>query len=211
MAASSAPSCPRPCAGTPPRRPSNRTALTILALSQSSECPTSSQRPMIMWDMKTTGIFQCPYSELLLTYYDKNDNCIWNVVFGFFRHVCHKWHYKITKAMVVCLDSRDYVQIRNSLIVLIRILPHFPVLAKLSQIIEWKIEKVTFKKKLFWPHDWLNSTVIISVHLSGKFTGSRGRKESAAGLIHSGHQLQWTTAGTLLLRDAGVQLSPGGP
>lgn len=51
--------------------------------------------------------------------------------------------------MVVCLDSRDYVQIRNSLIVLIRILPHFPVLAKLSQIIEWKIEKVTFKKKLF--------------------------------------------------------------
>jgi hypothetical protein len=59
-----------------------------------------------------------------------------------YRHVCHKWHYKITKAMVVCLDSKDYVQIRNSLIILIKILPHFPVLAKLSQIIERKIEKV---------------------------------------------------------------------
>lgn len=58
------------------------------------------------------------------------------------RHVCHKWHYKITKAMVVCLDSGDYVQIRNALIVLIRILPHFPVLAKLAQIIERKVEKV---------------------------------------------------------------------
>lgn len=46
--------------------------------------------------------------------------------------------------MVVCLDSKDYVQIRNSLIILIKILPHFPVLAKLSQIIERKIEKVIY-------------------------------------------------------------------
>ncbi|KDR14733.1 THO complex subunit 2 [Zootermopsis nevadensis] len=64
-----------------------------------------------------------------------------------YRHVCHKWHYKITKAMVVCLDSKDYVQIRNSLIILIKILPHFPVLAKLSQIIERKIEKVREEEK----------------------------------------------------------------
>ena len=64
-----------------------------------------------------------------------------------YRHVCHKWHYKITKAMVVCLDSKDYVQIRNSLIILIKILPHFPVLAKLSQIIERKIEKVIYIRK----------------------------------------------------------------
>ncbi|XP_066999560.2 THO complex subunit 2 isoform X2 [Anabrus simplex] len=64
-----------------------------------------------------------------------------------YRHVCHKWHYKITKAMVVCLDSKDYVQIRNSLIILIKILPHFPVLAKLRQIIEKKIEKVREEEK----------------------------------------------------------------
>lgn len=101
------------------------------------------------------------------------------VGFENYRHVCHKWHYKITKvffiisysrkinfnskyllfiilliltnnflasfifqAIVVCLDSKDYVQIRNSLIILIKILPHFPVLSKLSQILERKIEKV---------------------------------------------------------------------
>ena len=29
-----------------------------------------------------------------------------------YRHVCHKWHYKIAKALVVCLESKDYVQIR---------------------------------------------------------------------------------------------------
>ncbi|XP_043266760.1 THO complex subunit 2 isoform X2 [Venturia canescens] len=67
-----------------------------------------------------------------------------NDMVGFenYRHVCHKWHYKITKAIVVCLDSKDYVQIRNSLIILIKILPHFPVLSKLSSILERKVEKV---------------------------------------------------------------------
>ncbi|XP_047355707.1 THO complex subunit 2 isoform X2 [Vespa velutina] len=67
-----------------------------------------------------------------------------NDMVGFenYRHVCHKWHYKITKAIVVCLDSKDYVQIRNSLIILIKILPHFPVLSKLSQILERKVDKV---------------------------------------------------------------------
>ncbi|XP_063616072.1 THO complex subunit 2 [Cydia splendana] len=64
-----------------------------------------------------------------------------------YRHVCHKWHYKITKAMVVCLESGDYVQIRNALIVLIRVLPRFPVLAKLAQIIEKKVEKVREEEK----------------------------------------------------------------
>lgn len=64
-----------------------------------------------------------------------------------FRHVCHKWHYKITKAMVFCLDSKDYMQIRNALIILMRILPHFPMLVKLAQIIERKVEKVREEEK----------------------------------------------------------------
>ncbi|XP_077302738.1 THO complex subunit 2-like protein isoform X2 [Arctopsyche grandis] len=74
---------------------------------------------------------------------DANDH----VGYVHFRHVCHKWHFKITKAMLVCLDSRDYVQIRNSLIVLIRILPQFPILTKLSQVIAHKIEKVRDEEK----------------------------------------------------------------
>lgn len=49
--------------------------------------------------------------------------------------------------MVFCLDSKDYMQIRNSLIILMKILPHFPVLTKLSQIIEKKVEKVKDEEK----------------------------------------------------------------
>ncbi|XP_023304562.2 THO complex subunit 2 [Lucilia cuprina] len=64
-----------------------------------------------------------------------------------YRHVCHKWHYKITKAIVFCLDSKEYMQIRNALIILMRILPYYPVLAKLSQIIERKVEKVREEEK----------------------------------------------------------------
>ncbi|KAL4708772.1 hypothetical protein ACJJTC_011736 [Scirpophaga incertulas] len=75
-----------------------------------------------------------------------------------YRHVCHKWHYKITKAMVVCLDSGDYVQIRNALIVLIRVLPHFPVLEKLAQIIERKIDKVKDEEKTQRPDLYVLAT-----------------------------------------------------
>ncbi|KAJ8978313.1 hypothetical protein NQ317_008185 [Molorchus minor] len=54
-----------------------------------------------------------------------------NVGYENYRHVCHKWHYKLAKAMVTCLESKDYVQIRNALIILIKIIMYFPVLIKL--------------------------------------------------------------------------------
>ena len=59
-----------------------------------------------------------------------------------YRHVCHKWHYKIAKALVVCLESKDFVQIRNALTVLTKILPHFPLIVNLSVVIEKRIDKV---------------------------------------------------------------------
>ncbi|XP_017775974.1 PREDICTED: THO complex subunit 2 isoform X2 [Nicrophorus vespilloides] len=64
-----------------------------------------------------------------------------------YRHVCHKWHYKLTKALIICLESKDYVQIRNALIVLIKIIPQFPVLIKLSQIFEKKIYRLAEEEK----------------------------------------------------------------
>lgn len=75
-----------------------------------------------------------------------SENCD-HVGYENYRHVCHKWHYKITKAMIICLDSKDYVQIRNALIILIKIIPHFPVLNKLAQIIERRVEKVKEEEK----------------------------------------------------------------
>lgn len=64
-----------------------------------------------------------------------------------YRHVCHKWHFKLAKAMITCLDSKDYVQIRNALIILTKIIPFFPVLLKLSQVLDKKIEKVRDEEK----------------------------------------------------------------
>ncbi|KAB7500107.1 THO complex subunit 2 [Armadillidium nasatum] len=40
-----------------------------------------------------------------------------------YRHVVHKWHYKITKALVTCLESGDYIQIRNAILIMQGILP----------------------------------------------------------------------------------------
>ena len=65
-----------------------------------------------------------------------------------YRHVCHKWHYKIAKALVVCLESQDYVQIRNALTILSKILPFFPVMIPLANVIEKRIEKVSGYLKL---------------------------------------------------------------
>ena len=101
-----------------------------------------------------------------------------------YRHVCHKWHYKIAKvkiaahdhdynkivkALVVCLESKNFVPIRwdlvsatviwrivqelsdralkysvlrNSLIVLTKIIQHFPAIQNLATVIEKRVEKV---------------------------------------------------------------------
>ena len=47
---------------------------------------------------------------------------------------------------MVCLESKDFVQIRNSLIVLTKIIQHFPVIQNLATVIEKRVDKV--KKKL---------------------------------------------------------------
>lgn len=70
-----------------------------------------------------------------------------NVHFENYRHVCHKWHYKITRAVLNLLESGEYVQIRNGLIVLIKLLPTFPIIGKLAQFIEKRINKVKEEEK----------------------------------------------------------------
>ncbi|XP_046462937.1 THO complex subunit 2-like isoform X2 [Daphnia pulex] len=73
----------------------------------------------------------------------KNDH----VDFENYRHIVYKWHQKIAKALVVCLESKDYVKIRNALIVLIRILPFFPVITPLVGWIDRKVEKVSSQQR----------------------------------------------------------------
>lgn len=49
--------------------------------------------------------------------------------------------------MLMLLGSKDYMQIRNALIILMRILPTFPVLSKLSQILEKSVMRVIDEEK----------------------------------------------------------------
>lgn len=64
-----------------------------------------------------------------------------------FRHVCHKWHYKLTKSFIVCLESEEYLQMRNSLIILTKILPQFPKLVPLYSVLEKRVEKIKTQEK----------------------------------------------------------------
>jgi len=74
---------------------------------------------------------------------DTNDH----VGFENFRHVCHKWHFKITKSIVTCLSSKDYIQIRNAFVILMHIQSHFPVLSRTEQVIQKRVEKVRDEEK----------------------------------------------------------------
>lgn len=69
------------------------------------------------------------------------------VDFENYRHVCHKWHYKIAKALVVCLESKDYVQIRNALIILNEIIGQYPLIQNLANVLEKRVEKVCAEEK----------------------------------------------------------------
>jgi THO complex subunit 2 len=64
-----------------------------------------------------------------------------------FRHVCHKWHYKLTKSFIVCLESGEYLQMRNALIILTKILPHYPKLTSFSSALDKRVEKIKQDEK----------------------------------------------------------------
>lgn len=64
-----------------------------------------------------------------------------------YRHVCHKWHYRLTKALILCLDSEDYIQIRNSLVVLTKIISFFPLVTNFAQAIEKRVDIIREKEK----------------------------------------------------------------
>lgn len=76
-----------------------------------------------------------------------SDSAVDHVDYENYRHVCHKWHFKITKSLLKCLDSGDYVQIRNSLLVLRKIAPYFPVIVSLGMALERRIEKIKAEEK----------------------------------------------------------------
>uniref|UniRef100_UPI00358DF603 THO complex subunit 2 isoform X2 n=1 Tax=Myxine glutinosa TaxID=7769 RepID=UPI00358DF603 len=64
-----------------------------------------------------------------------------------FRHVVYKWHYKLTKASVNCLETGEFTHIRNILVVLTKILPHYPKVLNLGQALERRVQKICTDEK----------------------------------------------------------------
>jgi len=64
-----------------------------------------------------------------------------------FRHVCNKWQYKMMRAATTCLESSDYVQQRNVLVILPRLLPFFPKIEPQSYTLTEKIEALIEQEK----------------------------------------------------------------
>ncbi|ESO98124.1 hypothetical protein LOTGIDRAFT_174338 [Lottia gigantea] len=78
---------------------------------------------------------------------DSSNNQFDQLDFENYRHVCHKWHFRITKSMVTSLESGNYIQIRNSLIVLTRVLPHYPRILQFCQAVERRVDRLGKEEK----------------------------------------------------------------
>ncbi|XP_048243407.1 THO complex subunit 2-like [Haliotis rufescens] len=77
----------------------------------------------------------------------ENSNKADGLDFENYRHVCHKWHFRLTKAMVACLESQNYIQIRNALIILTKILPHYPRIMQFGQALERRVDRLSKDEK----------------------------------------------------------------
>ncbi|XP_064404641.1 THO complex subunit 2-like isoform X2 [Halichondria panicea] len=64
-----------------------------------------------------------------------------------FRHITFKWHFKLTKSFAILLESKDYLQLRNALFVLIKIVPYYPKVFHLSIALEKRLEKILEEEK----------------------------------------------------------------
>lgn len=65
-----------------------------------------------------------------------------SITFEEFRKVRHKWHKTLTIAFQGMLDSKEYMQIRNALTVLIKVAPVFPAMSKVFMVIEKKVTNI---------------------------------------------------------------------
>ncbi|XP_076310399.1 THO complex subunit 2-like protein isoform X2 [Tachypleus tridentatus] len=126
-----------------------------------------------------------------------SDSATDHVDYENYRHVCHKWHFKITKALVICLESGDYIQIRNSLIILTKILPYFPVITNLGLALERRIEKIREDEKEKRPDLYAIAT---------GYSGQMKAKKNSLILEHEFHLMEHKDGGrTSLKNETGVK------
>ncbi|KAK9763193.1 THO2 plays a role in transcriptional elongation, variant 2, partial [Basidiobolus ranarum] len=64
-----------------------------------------------------------------------------------YRHVVYKWHIKLHRAFVTCLESHEYMQTRNAILVLTKIDEFFPVIRKIGLSVEKSVGKIVETEK----------------------------------------------------------------
>lgn len=70
-----------------------------------------------------------------------------HISFENYRHICNKWHYRLTRSFTVALESTNYIQIRNALIVMIAIIEYYPAIKHFGKGIGLKIDEVRSSEK----------------------------------------------------------------
>uniref|UniRef100_A0A0N4UJS0 THO complex subunit 2 n=1 Tax=Dracunculus medinensis TaxID=318479 RepID=A0A0N4UJS0_DRAME len=64
-----------------------------------------------------------------------------------YRTLCHKWQYRMTRSCIGILDGSGYILLRNCLIVMIKVLPYFPLIENHITTIEKSVVKVRDAEK----------------------------------------------------------------
>ena len=54
----------------------------------------------------------------------------------------YNWHLKFTKSILTQLESRDYMELRTLLEVLVRVVNHFPILRSHGMHLQKRMEKI---------------------------------------------------------------------
>lgn len=72
----------------------------------------------------------------------QNDASVTQVEYAQYRFLVFKWHSKMLSTCIEGLRSEDYVQIRNTLILLQRLVPYFPLVHKLHDSLKFQLEAV---------------------------------------------------------------------
>uniref|UniRef100_A0A9J8A4E2 THO complex subunit 2 n=1 Tax=Cyprinus carpio carpio TaxID=630221 RepID=A0A9J8A4E2_CYPCA len=109
-----------------------------------------------------------------------------------FRHVAHKWHYKLTKASVHCLETGEYTHIRNILIVLTKILPWYPKVLNLGQALECRVHKICQEEKEKRP-----DLYALAMGYSGQLKGRKVHMVPENEFHHKEQPVRSATPGTL--------------
>jgi len=70
-----------------------------------------------------------------------------HITYENYRDICYKWHYRLTRAFTIALESNNYIQIRNALIVMISLIDFYPAIKHFGKGIGMKIEDVRNNEK----------------------------------------------------------------